>query len=368
MTTALHPRTHLLLTMLLLAGATTASAAPWRTPGGLCYPLDGLRTEADLASRLMSGGCWLAGLPGYPAYKRGHVHAGVDLRAELGETICAIAPGIVDPESDTPHSGYGPGWTAGRVLIVRSTLPDGTPYLAVYGHTQDHLVQGGQRVKAGQPLAGVGPWLEAEGGPHLHLTIRLGELPRWGWGTPTLAPGPAREGAELVACAADVEGCGYRNPLEFLRGRCAPAGSVVAGTADPAASAGAAPRAHIDTAEEFTAAATAYWRSRPGAAAPRAAADEFSHTSKPLPYGGVWCQTYRCGDRKGALLAAVGGRALCWVPDPVWTIYNLQGGPAALGAPLAEARDWPEAHAQGFARALLVIEKKTDRVRVIWRR
>jgi len=126
-------------------------------PAGFSYPLDGLNSVDDLRARMLSGGCWLSGLPAILPTTAANVHAGIDLRATLGDTIYAIAPGTVDPTSDMIHSGYGPGWTPGRCLIERCVLPDGTAYLAVYGHTQNHRVKGGDRVEAGQALAEVGP-------------------------------------------------------------------------------------------------------------------------------------------------------------------------------------------------------------------
>jgi murein DD-endopeptidase MepM/ murein hydrolase activator NlpD len=208
---------------LVLAASVAAQpdAPPPPGPGAatglqVCFPLDGLRCQQDLAGRLMSGGCWLAGLPGYPRYNGTHVHAGIDLRASLGDAIYALVDGTVDPASDVPHGGYGPGWTQGGAMIVRSILPDGSPYLIVYGHTQNHRVKGGDMVQAGQMLGEVGPWLDTEGGPHLHLTVRLGDLPRFGWGTPTLAGQPVREGAECAGSEEDVLKLGYRNPLVLL--------------------------------------------------------------------------------------------------------------------------------------------------------
>lgn len=211
--------------ILLLLCASGLTAAPdGAPPAPVCYPFNTIHNDQELLGRIMSGGCWCAGLPGRPRYNGTHVHAGVDLRATLGEPICAIVDGIVDPRSDTPHSGYGPGWTMGGVMIVRSLIPRGpedqqdVSLLVVYGHTQNHCVQGGDVVRAGQMLAEVGPWLQTEGGPHLHVTVRLGAMPRYGWGTPTLAGQPVREGAEVVACEEDVRRLGYRDPLSALWG------------------------------------------------------------------------------------------------------------------------------------------------------
>lgn len=204
--------------ILSLGLLTAASAEPFVTPCGLSYPLERL-DPSELAKAIMSGGRWLNGLPGYPRYNSTHVHAGLDLRATLGEKVYAIAEGVVDPLSDSPRGGYGPGWTPGGVVIVRSLLATGMPYVVVYGHTQNHLVKGGQRVLPGQLIAEIGPWLDEEGGPHLHLTVRLGDLPRRGWGTPTLPGVPLKEGAEVAGTADDVLALGYRDPLLLLTGQ-----------------------------------------------------------------------------------------------------------------------------------------------------
>jgi len=211
--------------LLLLAapalGAEPAGRMP-APPRPVGYPFAAIHNTEELLARLMCG--WCAGLPGCPRYNGSHVHAGVDLRATLGEAVCAIMDGVVDPRSDTPHSGYGPGWTMGQVMIVRTTLPPtpddpaGVSFLIVYGHTQKHTVKGGDAVRAGQQLCEIGPWPDREGGPHLHVTVRLGDLPRYGWGTPTLQGHPVREGAEVVACEEDVVRLGYREPLAALWG------------------------------------------------------------------------------------------------------------------------------------------------------
>jgi murein DD-endopeptidase MepM/ murein hydrolase activator NlpD len=204
--------------LALWAGLSSASAAPAPDvlPPPTCFPLENVRSTADLRARLMCP--WLAGLPGNRRYNGTHIHAGVDLRASLGEACYAVVDGVVDPLSDTLHSGYGPGWTQGGVMVVRSTLADGSPFLTLYGHTQNHRVHGGEAVRAGQMLGEIGPWLAAEGGPHLHLTVRMGDLPRFGWGTPTLQGNPVREGAEAAGCEAEVVRLGYRNPLLVLWG------------------------------------------------------------------------------------------------------------------------------------------------------
>lgn len=345
-------------TILLGLWALPLSAAPGLTPAGYSYPLDGITTEADLQPRLMTGGCWLAGLPGMPRYNGRNVHAGVDVRAKLGDLVYAVCAGVVDPASDVIHSGYGPGWGPGYVILVRCQFPDGTPFIMIYGHTQNHRVKGGDGVRPGQLLGEIGPWLDSEGGPHLHLTIRLGELPRWGWGTPTMAGNPAREGAEVVSCAQDVEALGYRNPLEFLKGNLR--------TATVATTAMVAPL-NVDEAR-FLNLVGRFWQTRQLQRQPQPRADCFSRTDRPVRVAGGWLQTFARGtEAAGALMCGGGTEQVYWVSEPLWTIYNLQGGPLQLGYPNGEARDWPEAYAQSFQNGLLVLEKNSQRVRVIRR-
>jgi murein DD-endopeptidase MepM/ murein hydrolase activator NlpD len=348
---------HTLFIMIAIGLLAPAFAAPGLTPARYSYPLDGLNSWADLTPRLMSGGCWLAGLPGYPCYNGRNVHAGVDIRANLGDLVYAIAPGIVEPTSDVIHSGYGPGWTSGHAVLVRSTLSDGTQVIIIYGHTQNHLVKGGESVVAGQPLAEIGPWLPADGGPHLHVTVRLGELPRYGWGTPTMLGQTLREGAEVVGCPEDVEALGYRNPLELLKGNLLPV------------SATATPPVATQKPDTFATSVDRYWRQQALPQPPVAAADPFSRSSQPVRCGGGWLQTFKAqGKSLGALMQRDSKANVYHVPEPLWTVYNLQGGAAQLGFPVGEAHDWQDAHAQGFEKALLVLEKQTDRVRVIWRK
>jgi len=221
-------RLPLVFALVCAVGLSLAPIVAADTPA-VSFPFADVTDEAGLRARMMCG--WLAGLPGYRRYNGSHVHAGVDFRATLGEPVLAVLDGVVDPRSDTPHAGYGPGWTQGGVVIVRSPLPNpdapisglGGPsraasFLIVYRHTQNHRVRGGDVVRAGQVLAEVGPWLASEGGPHLHVTVRRGDLPRYGWGTPTLAGKPVRDGAETAGCEQDVLNLGYCEPLAALWG------------------------------------------------------------------------------------------------------------------------------------------------------
>lgn len=320
----------LLAGMLLLAACGLTGAAPGRSAPGLSYPLDGLNTEADLRARAMSGGCWLAGLPGFPTYNGRNVHAGLDLRASLGEVVYAVAPGIVEPTSDVPHSGYGPGWTSGQVMIVRTTGPGGGSYLALYGHTQNHLVKGGEAVVAGQPLAEVGPWLPDDGGPHLHLTVRLGELPRWGWGTPTAAGQTPRDGAETAGTALEVVRLGYRDPRRWLQGE-----------VDRELLVGVEGKRRLDA---FVARYIQGFHDDPDGGPgsvtnalglPAATNGGAPGTARRVGKG--WLQTFVApgGEESGLLLGDRAEQAI-WVHGPLWKVYQARGGPVGFGYPMAE--------------------------------
>jgi len=158
-----------------------------------------------------------------------------------------------------------------------------------------------------------------------------------------------------VACPADVEQVGYRNPLQFLQG-------------NYGATCPRPPEARPDP-QAFLACAAAYWQARKPDRKATPAADTFFKTTEPVRLDHGWVRTYRTADgQSGALLQKDGEEVLRWVGEPLWTLYNLHGGPAKIGYPVHEAYDWPEADAQSFEKALLVLEKTTDRARVIWRR
>lgn len=340
---------------MLLAAAGPVSALPGTTAAGLSYPLDGIADALSFEARSMSGGCWLAGLPGFPRYNNQHIHAGIDLRASLGDTIFAVGPGVVDPASDIPHRGYGPGWTIGNVLIVRTTVAGGGTYLTVYGHTQQHLVCGGQTVAAGQPVAQVGPWLDDDGGPHLHLTVRVGELPCQGWGTPTCGATPSRPGAEVAADPAAVVKLGYRDPRWLLAGR-----------VDREMLVG-----RQDTGEDDARLVARYRQGFvvvPDACA-RGGVSVVNCLGLPCALtteAGVWAkrraggivQFFETDDGvRSALLAADAAPEAYWVHGAIGATFWRRGGPERLGYPTAEEQQLGARRRQCFAKAVLIAEE-----------
>ena len=91
-------------------------------------------------------------------------HSGIDLRAAEGAPIHAAAGGVVRDAGR--RGGYG--------KTVEIDHGDGTSTL--YAHASQLLVEKGQRVEAGQPLALVGQTGQATG-PHLHFELRRHDHP-----------------------------------------------------------------------------------------------------------------------------------------------------------------------------------------------
>jgi len=90
---------------------------------------------------------------------------GIDIAAPEGSLIVAPAEGVV----------YYSGWlgTDGRTLIIYHEKED---FYTCYMHNSIHLVEKGDRVKKGQPIAQVGNTGAAES-PCLHLEVRKGPKP-----------------------------------------------------------------------------------------------------------------------------------------------------------------------------------------------
>lgn len=87
-------------------------------------------------------------------------HRGVDIVADEGSTIRAVAPGIV-AYSDNEVRGYG--------NIVAIVHPNG--WVSIYAHCVRTTVQAGWRVNAGERIGFVGS-TGISRGPHLHFEVR----------------------------------------------------------------------------------------------------------------------------------------------------------------------------------------------------
>jgi murein DD-endopeptidase MepM/ murein hydrolase activator NlpD len=90
-------------------------------------------------------------------------HQGIDITADLGTPVMASAAGIVVASSFEPRYGR----------FVRIEHLNG--FMTVYAHNSENLVEAGERVAVGQPIAAVGRTGRATAA-HVHFEIRQAGL------------------------------------------------------------------------------------------------------------------------------------------------------------------------------------------------
>ncbi len=86
-------------------------------------------------------------------------HYGVDVVAELGTPVKAIADGTVILSEWTADTGY--------ILTIQHT----NDFISVYKHNGSLLKEQGEQVKSGEAIANVGSTGELTTGPHLHFEL-----------------------------------------------------------------------------------------------------------------------------------------------------------------------------------------------------
>jgi murein DD-endopeptidase MepM/ murein hydrolase activator NlpD len=116
----------------------------------------------------------------FGAPRRNHTHAGIDIDGRRGQKVVAARAGLVSYSGNTMR-GYG------RTIVI----DHGDGFHSLYAHNDRLLVEVGQKVDRGQPIALVGRTGNATG-DHCHFEIRREAIPV----DPLLYLMPPSEGGE----------------------------------------------------------------------------------------------------------------------------------------------------------------------------
>ncbi|NLI19031.1 MAG: M23 family metallopeptidase [Actinomycetales bacterium] len=178
----------------LVRATESASRAQARTGVSVCEPVTGasgmreaFTQRASAVYRPMAAGTYRDTSLYGPRW--GSFHMGTDMAAPVGTPIYAIADGEV------VWAGGGKEGRSGQLVIIHHVI-NGQDVWSWYGHmyTNGVYVSAGERVSAGQVIAGVGD-SGFSTGPHLHFEIHTGEYGNhvnplsWLSGTDALFPG-----------------------------------------------------------------------------------------------------------------------------------------------------------------------------------
>jgi len=152
-------------------GGTAAEPAPVAPAGGTPRPgAAQVATPAPVPAAEQGRAASLAWplrgvLYGRYGVRQGHRHDGIDISAPEGTAVAAAARGKVIYVGE--QSGYG------NLVIIRHE--DGL--VTLYAHASKILVEEGDTVERGTPIARVGQTGRTTG-PHLHFEVRVGTRPR----------------------------------------------------------------------------------------------------------------------------------------------------------------------------------------------
>lgn len=130
-------------------------------------------------------------LPGAPRDYRGGFHEGIDFAAPSGEPVRAVAAGTIvridhdftdwdQAERDAALAeaqalGYTPARTLDRIRGRQVWIAHGRGLVSRYAHLEGVAeLAPGQEIAAGTVIGTVGSSGYPEGGPHLHLELRIG--------------------------------------------------------------------------------------------------------------------------------------------------------------------------------------------------
>jgi len=141
---------------LLLAGMVVQ--AQQGRVGSLLMPVNHASLTQPFGCTTLEIEPWSAACPG------GHFHSGIDLAAPIDTPVHAATAGVVTMQRE--RGGYG-------LYIVVARDPQ---LSTLYAHLDWPLVQPGDVVAAGQPIALMGSTGNSTG-PHLHFEVRIAGIP-----------------------------------------------------------------------------------------------------------------------------------------------------------------------------------------------
>ena len=142
---------------------------------------------------------------GYDAY-RYLLHNGTDVAEDLGTPVLAAANGtvVVAGSDERELWGWRCDWYGNLVVIELEERWLDKPVYILYGHVLNIMVEVGQQVILGEPVAEIG-FGGAATVPHLHLEVRVGENNFASTRNPMLWFDPATRGV-IAGRLVDPEG------------------------------------------------------------------------------------------------------------------------------------------------------------------
>jgi murein DD-endopeptidase MepM/ murein hydrolase activator NlpD len=105
-------------------------------------------------------------------------HTGVEFWNPVGTPVLAVGNGTVYYAGNDWEEQFGPdtGFYGNLIILELSDFTyNGQPVYAVYGHLSEVYVESGQSVPVREILGAVGGTGAANGGPHLHFEVRIGD-------------------------------------------------------------------------------------------------------------------------------------------------------------------------------------------------
>jgi len=118
---------------------------------------------------------YMYGSDGPDTVNPSRVHTGLDMSNEIGSTVRATGAGTVIFASTDENPYFQNTSSYGVVVVIEHDFGwQGQPLWTLYAHLQRPLVQTGDHVEAGNPIALSGNSGHSSG-PHLHYEIRMGE-------------------------------------------------------------------------------------------------------------------------------------------------------------------------------------------------